>query len=113
MATKTIAQLTTNPAPASTNLIETDDGVGGSWKSPVSDIQAAIAPLNFQWTGTLPDNFPFLISAGAGGYYRIQSNGSNAATALSGIAIHSSFVFADPRSLLTSLSSANLVRLSQ
>jgi hypothetical protein len=112
MATKNIKQLTPNPAPALTDLIEVDDGAGSSFSETVQDIIKNVRPsvFTFHFTGTLPTSFPPVIQIDCtGGQADIMGlSGDTAITPFSGVCTQTPFVFSDPVGALTSLTFDNL-----
>jgi len=114
MPTKTIAQLTPNPAPALTDLIEVDDGAGNSFSETLTQVLGLrIAPnLNVTWTGVLPLSFPHLNIVSSSGFVQVTVNGDNPIIPLNGVNSDSFLIFSDPDALLTSLSFNNLVGLT-
>ena len=114
MPTKTIAQLTPNPAPALTDLIEVDDGAGNSFSETLTQVLGLrIAPnLNVTWTGVLPLSFPNLHIVSSSGFVQVTVNGDNPIIPLNGVNSDSFLIFSDPDALLTSLSFNNLVGLT-
>ena len=114
MATKNIMQLTPNPAPALTDLIEVDDGAGNSFSETLTQVLGLrIAPnLNVTWTGVLPLSFPHLHIVSSSGFVQVTVNGDNPIIPLNGVNSDSFLIFSDPDALLTSLSFNNLVGLT-
>lgn len=114
MATKNIMQLTPNPAPALTDLIEVDDGAGNSFSETLTQVLGLrIAPnLNVTWTGVLPLSFPHLHIVSSSGFVQVTVNGDNPIIPFNGVNSDSFLIFSDPDALLTSLSFNNLVGLT-
>jgi hypothetical protein len=107
MPTKNIAQLTLNPAPKGTDLLETDDGAGNSWRSSFDDL--ALPPfLGLTFAGTLPASFPSFQIAGILGLARPAGSGNTQIVKCPGVSTFTPFVADDPLGLLTSLSFDNL-----
>jgi hypothetical protein len=115
MATKTIAQLTPNPAPALTDLIEVDDGAGNSFKETLNDVINLTFPagVTITYAGTLPPTFPPIIE--------VDQTSGIAATGASGVPMpitvftgycsQTPIAFTDPFGSLTTLSFDNLAGL--
>jgi hypothetical protein len=103
-------QLTPNPAPLGTNLLETDDGAGGSWKSTFDQLHGTTFPpyLVVVYTGTLPLSFPQFQIAESSGNCIVSTNGNNPIIKLPGVAIFNNFTLTDALGLLTSLEFSNI-----
>ena len=111
MPTKTIAQLTLNPSPTGTNLLETDDGLGHSWKNTFSQLHDTTFPpyLIVTYTGTLPISFPYFQIAEGVGFVNVTTSGNNPITKYSGVSTFTPFLSTDALGLLTTLEFTNLV----
>jgi hypothetical protein len=105
-------QLTPNPAPALTDLIEVDDGAGSSFSDTVQNIIENVRPsvFSFHFTGVLPASFPPVVQIDCtGGQAAIMGlSGDIPILPFSGVCTQTSFSFSDTTSRLTSLTFDNL-----